>query len=100
MRVHGHMQKFKFRDLTPKDMETLVYEVMEEDWRAKFLTNMDFDFAYEIQGLARFRVNVFWQRKGLASVMRTIPTKVLTADQLGLSEAIRRFGMLTRVWCW
>ena len=96
MRVHGHMQKFKFRELTPKDMETLVYEIMEEEWRMRFLGNMDFDFAYEIKELARFRVNVFWQRKGLAAVMRTIPTKVLTADQLGLPEAVRRFTMLTK----
>jgi twitching motility protein PilT len=96
MRVHGHMQKFKFRELTPKDMETLVYEIMEEDWRMRFLGNMDFDFAYEIKEVARFRVNVFWQRKGLAAVMRTIPTKVLTADQLGMPEAVRRFGMLTK----
>jgi twitching motility protein PilT len=96
MRVHGHMQRFKFRELTPKDMETLVYEIMEEDWRMRFLSNMDFDFAYEIKELARFRVNVFWQRKGLAAVMRTIPTKVLTADQLGMPEAVRRFGMLTK----
>src|SRR5262245_38514514 len=96
MRVHGHMQKFKFRELSPKDMETLVYEIMEEDWRMRFLSNMDFDFAYEIKDLARFRVNVFWQRKGLGAVMRTIPTKILTADQLGLPEAVRRFGMLTK----
>ena len=96
MRVHGHMQRFKFRELTPKDMETLVYEIMEEDWRMRFLSNMDFDFAYEIKELARFRVNVFWQRKGLAAVLRTIPTKVLTADQLGMPEAVRRFGMLTK----
>ena len=96
MRVHGHMQKFKFRELSSKDMETLVYEIMDEEWRARFLTNMDFDFAYEIAGLARFRVNVFWQKKGLATVMRTIPTEVLTADQLGLSEAVRRFCMLAK----
>jgi twitching motility protein PilT len=96
MRVHGHMQKFKFRELSPKDMETLVYEIMEEDWRMRFLNNMDFDFAYEIKDLARFRVNVFWQRKGLGAVMRTIPSKVLTADQIGMPEAVRRFGMLTK----
>jgi twitching motility protein PilT len=96
MRVHGHMQKFKFRELTAKDMETLVYEIMEEDWRMRFLASQDFDFAYEIKEVARFRVNVFWQRKGLGAVMRTIPSKVLTADQLGMPEAVRRFGMLTK----
>jgi twitching motility protein PilT len=96
IRVHGHMQRVKFRDLTPKDMEALVYEIMEEDWRARFLDTLDFDFAYEIQELARFRVNVFWQRKGLAAVLRTIPSKILTAKQLGLPDAILKFTMLTK----
>jgi twitching motility protein PilT len=90
------MQRIKFRDLTPKDMETLVYEIMEEEWRARFLETLDFDFAYEIQELARFRVNVFWQRKGLAAVLRTIPSKILTAKQLGLPDAILKFCMLTK----
>lgn len=96
IRVHGHMQRIKFRELTPKDMETLVYEIMEEEWRMRFLDTMDFDFAYEIEGLARFRVNVFWQRKGLGAVFRTIPSEVLTADQLGLPDAVRKFCMLTK----
>jgi twitching motility protein PilT len=96
MRIHGHMQRVKFRELNAKDMETLVYEIMEEDWRMRFLDQMDFDFAYEIPEVARFRVNVFWQRKGLAAVLRTIPSKILTADQLGLPDAVRRFCMLTK----
>jgi len=96
MRLNGNMQKFKFRDLTPRDMETLVYEIMAEEWRARFLETQDFDFAYEIEGLARFRANVFWQRKGLGCVLRTIPGTILTADQLGFPDAIRKFCMLTR----
>ena len=96
MRVHGHLQRIKFRELSNKDMETLIYEIMEEEWRAKFLETLDFDFAYEIEGLARFRVNVFWQRKGLGAVMRTIPSTVLTVDQLGLPDAVRRLCMLTK----
>ncbi len=96
MRVHGHMQRVKFRELSAKDMETLVYEIMDEDWRMRFLDQLDFDFAYEIDGLARFRCNVFWQRKGLGAVLRTIPSTVLTADQLGLPDAVRKFCMLTK----
>ena len=96
MRVHGHLQRIKFRELSNKDMETLIYEIMEEEWRAKFLETLDFDFAYEIEGLARFRVNVFWQRKGLGAVMRTIPSTVLTVDQLGLPDAVRKLCMLTK----
>ena len=96
MRLHGHLQPFKFRELTPMDMEKLVYEIMEEEWRAKFLDTLDFDFAYEIEGVARFRVNVFWQRKGLGAVFRTIPSEILTADQLGLPEVIRNFCKLSK----
>ncbi|MFN0006659.1 MAG: type IV pilus twitching motility protein PilT [Planctomycetota bacterium] len=96
MRVHGQMQRIKFREMANKDLETLVYEIMSEDLRVKFLDKLDADFAYEIEGLARFRVNVFWQRKGLGAVLRTIPSKILTADQLGLPEAIRKMCMLTK----
>jgi twitching motility protein PilT len=96
IRIQGVMQKLKFRDLTGKDMESLVYEIMEEEWRMRFLDNMDYDFAYEVKDLARFRVNIFWQRKGLGAVMRTIPSEILTFDQLGLPEVVRRFCMMTK----
>ena len=96
MRVHGHLQRLKFRELTPKDLEALIYEIMEEDWRIKFVDRLDYDFAYEIAGMARFRVNVFWQRKGLGAVLRTIPSKIQTADELGLPDAVRKLCMLTK----
>jgi twitching motility protein PilT len=96
MRVHGHMQRIKFRELAPKDMESLVFEIMEEEWRTTFLDRLDYDFAYEIPGLARFRVNVFWQRKGLGAVLRTIPSKILTADDLQLPDVVRKMCMLTK----
>jgi len=96
MRVHGHLQRLKFRELTTKDLEALVYEIMEEDWRIKFVDKLDYDFAYEIPGMARFRVNVFWQRKGLGAVLRTIPSNIQTADELGLPDAVRKLCMLTK----
>jgi twitching motility protein PilT len=96
MRVHGHLQRFKFRELSAKDMETLVYEIMEEEWRMRFLDKMDYDFAYEIEGLARFRVNIFWQKKGLGAVFRTIPSEILTADDLKLPDVVRKLCMLTK----
>jgi len=96
MRVHGNLQRIKFRELTGKDMEALIYEIMDEEWRMTFLDRLDYDFAYEISGVARFRVNVFWQRKGLAAVLRTIPSTILTADDLGLPDAIRKMCMLTK----
>ncbi len=96
MRVHGHLQRLKFRELTNKDLEALVYEIMEEEWRIKFVDRLDYDFAYEIEGLARFRVNVFWQRKGLGAVLRTIPSRIMTASELGLPDVVRKLCMLTK----
>jgi twitching motility protein PilT len=96
MRVHGHLQRIKFRELTNADLEALVYEIMDEEWRISFVANQDYDFAYEVPGLARFRANVFWQRKGLGCVLRTIPEKIMTADDLGLPTAVRRLCQLTK----
>jgi len=96
MRVHGRMQRIKFRELTDKDTEALVFGIMEEEWRQEFQANQDFDFAYEIEGLARFRVNVFLQRRGMAAVLRTIPADILTADDLGLPDVVRKMCMLTK----
>lgn len=96
MRLHGEMKAFPFRELTARDTEALVLEIMREEWRAQFRETMDFDFAYEIPGVSRFRVNVFIQRKGMGAVFRTIPTEILTADQLGLPEAVRNFAKLTK----
>jgi len=96
MRLHGEMKPFPFRELTPRDMESLVYEIMKEDWRAEFKEELDYDFAYEIPSVSRFRVNVFWQRKGMGAVFRTIPTDILTADQLNLPRAVRDFAKLSK----
>jgi twitching motility protein PilT len=71
-----------------------VYELLEpaipERNRHQFLTENDTDFAYEIRDLARFRVNLFRDNNGVCAVMRVIPSKILTMEQLGLPEAVRR----------
>ncbi len=74
--------------LTPESMQELLTSIMPERNRNEFAERKDTDFAYEIPGLARFRCNVFMDRKGMGGVFRIIPTKILTAEQLGLSKAI------------
>jgi twitching motility protein PilT len=96
IRQHGELTRVKFRDLSASDMQALVYEIMTPAQRTLFEETNDVDFAYEIADVARFRVNVFRQRKGMGSVMRTIPSKVLSADDLGLPEGIRRFCKLNK----
>ena len=74
--------------VTTEAMRDLLYSIMPERNREEFERRHDTDFAYEIKGLARFRANVFMDRKGMGGVFRIIPTKILTAEQLGLSKAI------------
>jgi twitching motility protein PilT len=74
--------------LAISDLAALLKPIMPEKNRAEFESTHDTDFAYEVPDLARFRANVFADRKGPGAVFRVIPTKILTAEQLGLSPAI------------
>jgi twitching motility protein PilT len=96
IRQHGELERVKFRDLTQPDMQMLMFEITTPEQKAEFEATHDLDFAYEIPDVARFRINMFRQRKGIGAVMRTIPSTVLSADDLDLPEAVRRFCKLTK----
>jgi twitching motility protein PilT len=72
----------------------LLDPIIPEKNRVEFAERWDTDFAYEVPGLARFRANIFQDRKGQGAVFRVIPSKILTAEQLGLSEAILKLCKL------
>jgi twitching motility protein PilT len=74
--------------LTPDAMRALLTSIMPSRNQEEFASRSDTDFAYEIPGLARFRCNVFMDRKGMGAVFRIIPSKMTTASQIGLSDAI------------
>jgi twitching motility protein PilT len=90
IRKDGHMQPLDgaAAPLTAPGLVQLLGPIMPEANRKEFTDRHDTDFAYEIQGLARFRSNVFADRKGPGAVFRVIPSKILTAEQLGLSSHI------------
>lgn len=96
LRVHGHLQRVKFRDLSPVDMQALVPEILNPDQRQQLEIQHDIDFAYEIPEVARFRGNAFYQHRGMGAVFRVIPSTVLSADELKLPEAIRSFTSLNK----
>jgi len=75
---------------------TLLKEIMPAVNQAEFEARHDTDFAYEIAGLARFRANVFMDRQGVGAVFRVIPSKILTAEQLGLSSQVLDLCKLTK----
>ena len=84
------------RAVTPAEMLTLLDPVIPQPNQDEFARRNDTDFAYEIKGLARFRANVFLDRKGRGAVFRVIPAKILTAEELGLSPAILKLCKLNK----
>jgi twitching motility protein PilT len=82
--------------LSPDDVSALLRPIMPETNREEYEKRHDTDFAYEIKGLARFRANMFLDRKGPGAVFRVIPAKILTAEQLGLSPHILQLCRLTK----
>ena len=82
--------------LTRDSIERLIGEIMPEVNREEYDRRHDTDFAYEITGLARFRANVFADRKGMGAVFRAIPAEILTAEQLHLSPHIRQLCTLSK----
>ncbi len=96
IRVHGHLQRIKFRDLTDADMRALVPEILNSEQRSRLDEQHDVDFAYEIPDVARFRGNAFFQHRGMGAVFRVIPSRVLSAEELNLPPAIRGFTNLNK----
>jgi twitching motility protein PilT len=87
VRKDGHLEPLdpSHAALEQDDIEALLAPIMPERNRKEYVARHDTDFAYEIAGLARFRANAFWDRRGPGAVFRVIPAKILTAEQLGLS---------------
>jgi twitching motility protein PilT len=84
------MVRLNFKTLGHDELKTILFEVLTEKQRAHFEETKDLDFAYEVPGLARFRGNIMMQYRGIGAVFRIIPTKILSADELGLPEGVRR----------
>jgi twitching motility protein PilT len=82
--------------LDAESMAALLQPIMPQKNREEFERRHDTDFAYEIEGLARFRSNIFMDRKGPGAVFRVIPSKILTAEDLGLSPHILKLCQLNK----
>jgi twitching motility protein PilT len=90
LRVHGDLKKLDHPPLTKEDVHALVYDIMSDTQRKTFEETHECDFSFEMPSVARFRVNVFMQRKGEGAVFRTIPTKILTLEELGMPPVLRQ----------
>ena len=94
IRVDGDIRRLNVPPLEHKDVHVMVYDIMNDKQRRDYEEFLETDFSFEIPGLARFRVNAFNQNRGAGAVFRTIPTKVLSMEDLQLGEVFRRIAEL------
>ena len=97
LRLHGEMSRIEGKaPLDNATLEGMMLALMPDRNRREYESINDTDFAYEIEGLARFRCNALRDRRGAAAVFRVIPARVVTADELGLTEEVQRLCHLPR----
>jgi twitching motility protein PilT len=82
IRVHGDVRRINVPPLEHKDVHGMVYDIMNDSQRKVYEETLECDFSFEIPNLARFRVNAFNQNRGAGAVFRTIPSKVLSLEDL------------------
>jgi twitching motility protein PilT len=90
IRIHGDLKKLDHPPMNREQVHNLVYDIMGDAQRKTFEETHECDFSFEMGEVARFRVNVFLQRKGEGAVFRTIPTKIQTLDELGMPQILRQ----------
>jgi twitching motility protein PilT len=97
MRIHGDLQRLtQYPVMSPNDTRDLMYSKMTPLQQERFESFRELDMAYEVPGVSRFRVNCFWQQKCVGSVMRMIPIKIKTVEELGLPLILKEFADLPR----
>lgn len=96
LRIHGDLQRVKYKILENDELKAMLYEITPEERIKVFEETGDVDFGFELPGLARFRVNLFQQKHGIGAVFRLIPSKVKTAEELGLPGIVTKLAMLPK----
>ncbi|HEU4852272.1 MAG TPA: type IV pilus twitching motility protein PilT [Telluria sp.] len=96
IRVHGDVRRINLPPLEHKDVHSMVYDIMNDGQRKQYEEVLEVDFSFEIPGLARFRVNAYNQGRGAAAVLRTIPSKILSLEDLNAPKIFADFAMRPR----
>src|SRR6266850_2426364 len=96
-RVRGHIQRADdYELLTPDDTRGLLYRVLSSEQQKHFELKRQLDFAYAIPGLARFRVNVYYQREAVGAAFRLIPQEIKTMEELNLPHIMHSLAEYPR----
>jgi len=92
IRVHGDVRRINLPPLEHKDVHAMVYDIMNDAQRRQFEESLECDFSFDIPNLARFRVNAFNQNRGASAVFRTIPSKVLSLEELNAPSIFKQIS--------
>ena len=99
IRVDGDVRRINLPALEHKEVHRLIYDIMNDKQRKDYEEFFETDFSFEVPGVARFRVNAFNQNRGAGAVFRTIPSKVLTTEELGMGQIFKDIAMTPRGLC-
>ena len=92
IRVHGDVRRINLPPLEHKEVHAMVYDIMNDAQRKQFEESWECDFSFAVPNLARFRVNAFQQNRGAGAVFRTIPSKVLTLEELNCPKIFKEIA--------
>ena len=96
IRVHGDVRRINLPPLEHKDVHGMIYDIMNDGQRKAYEDKLEVDFSFAMPGLARFRVNAFNQDRGAAAVLRTIPSKILSLEQLNAPKIFAELSLKPR----
>ena len=91
IRVHGDVRRINLPPLDHKEVHSMIYDIMNDSQRKHYDEVLEVDFSFDLPGLARFRVNAFNQDRGAAAVLRTIPSRVLSLEELQAPRSFQDF---------
>jgi len=90
LRLRGDLIPLDAPPLTAESSQEILFEILDPKQQETLKKNKDFDKAYELEGVGRFRCNFLYQHRGVGAVFRIIPTKILTLDQLGMPDVVKK----------
>jgi twitching motility protein PilT len=96
IRVHGDVRRINLPPMEHEAVHGMIYDIMNDSQRKDYEENLEVDFSFAIPGLARFRVNAFQQQRGAGAVMRTIPSKILSLEDLNAPKIFAELSVLPR----
>ncbi|MBI5923157.1 MAG: type IV pilus twitching motility protein PilT [Betaproteobacteria bacterium] len=96
IRVHGDIRRINLPAMEHKDVHAMIYDIMNDGQRKFYEENLELDFSFAVPDLARFRVNAYVQHRGAAAVLRTIPSKILSLEQLNCPKIFSEIAKTPR----